>query len=418
MILRRLHLQFYIAIVGTLIAFLVCGAAVWHYFAAPRGAIWGVESAAGLASMMMTDLSDRDREREIAEALGIQLHAYVVVLDAAGAPQISTGRIPDIGDEKPRSRGWVFTQDGPVFTRSLADGRRLIVYPRRRFLMHGLHVGLVLIGIAVGLALLTYPISRGIAARLARLEEGVRQFGGGNLAARVAVEGRDEVAALATCFNDSARRIEELVRSHQLLLAHCSHELRTPLARIRMAMEKLPHVDSSASAELARNIAELDGLIGDMLMSSRLEASRGLERPEPVDLLALSAEEASWFDREVSGEALIVHGDPRLLRCLVRNLLENARLHGGGATAVRISRVRDTAQLVVEDAGAGVATADRLRIFEPFQRATSTGAAGVGLGLSIVRQIARAHGGTVAYEERAEGGSRFIVTLPGMSASP
>ena len=413
MILRRLHLQFYIAIVGTLVAFLVCGAVVWHYFAAPRGAIWGVESAAGLAAMMLTDPANRDREREIVEALGTQLHAYVVVVDATGTPQIATGRVPDIRDEKPRSRGWVFTQDGPVFTRSLANGRRLIVFPRRRFLMHGLHASLVLVGIAVALALLTYPISRGIAARLGRLEEGVRQFGGGNLAARVAVEGRDEVAALATCFNDSARRIEELVRSHQLLLAHCSHELRTPLARIRMAMEKLPHVDSSAGAELARNVAELDGLIGDMLLSSRLEASRALERPESVDLLALCAEEASWFDREVSGETLVVHGDPRLLRCLVRNLLENARLYAGGAIAVHIGRVQDTARLVVEDAGPGVATADRLRIFEPFQRATpSGGAAGAGLGLSIVRQIARAHGGSVAYEERAEGGSRFIVSIP------
>jgi signal transduction histidine kinase len=155
-----------------------------------------------------------------------------------------------------------------------------------------------------------------------------------------------------------------------------------------------------------------------MLLSSRLEVSRGLERPEPVDLLALCAEEASWFDREVSGEALVVQGDPRLLRCLVRNLLENARLHGGGATAVRISRVGDTAQLVVEDAGAGVAADDRMRIFEPFQRAAPAGgAAGAGLGLSIVRQIALAHGGSVAYEERAEGGSRFIVMLPGISKS-
>jgi two-component system OmpR family sensor kinase len=80
--------------------------------------------------------------------------------------------------------------------------------------------------------------------------------------------------------------------------------------------------------------------------------------------------------------------------------------------------VQDTARLVVEDAGAGVATADRARIFEPFQRAAPAGgAAGAGLGLSIVRQIARAHGGSVAYEERARGGSRFIVTLPTTSAS-
>ncbi|MBC8024373.1 MAG: HAMP domain-containing protein [Steroidobacteraceae bacterium] len=412
MFLRRLHMQFYIAIVGTLVAFLACGAVVWHYFSAPRGAIWGVESATGLAATLLTE-PDGGRDRELAEALGNQLHAHVVLLDAAGVAQISTGRVPDMSREESRDRGWVFTQDGPVFTRKLADGRRLIVYPRRRFLMHGLHMGLVLVGIAVTLALLTYPISRGIAARLARLQEGVRQFGGGNLAARVAVEGRDEVAALATSFNESAHRIEELVESHQLLLAHCSHELRTPLARIRMAMEKLPALDSPSGAELTRNIAELDALIGEMLLSSRLDASRGLERTEAIDLLALCAEEASWFDREVTGEALIVRGEPWMLRCLVRNLLENARIHGGGATAVFIERARNTARLCVEDGGTGVAEIDRARIFEPFQRATAAGGAtGVGLGLSIVRQIAHAHGGAVAYEERDAGGSRFIVTVP------
>jgi signal transduction histidine kinase len=412
-ILRRLHLQFYFAIVGTLAAFLVSGAIVWHYFASPRGAVWGVESAVGLTTALLADPYYAPREREIIDALGDQLHANVVLLARDGTPQLETGRVPLQTRAEHAKYGWSLTRDGPVFNRGLEDGRRLVVYPRRRFLLHGLHMGLILVTIAGTLALLTYPISRGITARLARLKDGVRQFGGGDLAARVPVEGRDEVAALATSFNESAERVERLVRSNQLLLANCSHELRTPLARIRMAIEKLSGAESPARLELARNIGELDALIGEMLLASRLDAATGLERTEAIDLLALAAEEASHFDREVSGETVVVNGDPRLLRRLVRNLLENARVHGGGATIVRIERAPGLARISVEDAGPGIPEADRARIFEPFQRATSAAhSTGAGLGLSIVRQIARAHGGSVEYEPCAGGGSRFVVTLP------
>jgi signal transduction histidine kinase len=102
-----------------------------------------------------------------------------------------------------------------------------------------------------------------------------------------------------------------------------------------------------------------------------------------------------------------------LLRRLVRNLLENARVHAGGATAVRISADPATARIVVEDAGEGVPYIDRARIFEPFHRAsTATQSSGAGLGLAIVRKIARAHGGSVSYEPRDGGGSRFTVELP------
>jgi signal transduction histidine kinase len=197
------------------------------------------------------------------------------------------------------------------------------------------------------------------------------------------------------------------------LLAYCSHELRTPLARIRLAIEREPGTDPKASAELARNIGELDALIGEMLLSSRLDASSGIERAEAVDLLALAAEEGAHFDVEASGETLTITADAMLLRRLVRNLLENARVHAGGATGVRIESDARAASIVVEDAGEGIPLIDRDKIFEPFYRAsTATRASGAGLGLSIVRQIARAHGGNVEYSMREGGGSRFTVTLP------
>lgn len=285
---------------------------------------------------------------------------------------------------------------------------------RSRFLMHGAHVVLILGSIAAALALLAYPVARGITARLARLNESVRRFGAGELTARVAVEGTDELATLAASFNDSATRIEQLVKTNQMLLANCSHELRTPLARMRLAVDRFKAGDAEAGAELSRNIGELDLLIGGLLLSSRLDATRRPDRIESVDLLALAAEESAHFDKEVSGTPASVQGDPMLLRRLLRNLLENARTHAGGASEVRVEPHAGGARIIVEDHGAGIPAEDRERIFEAFyRRRDAEQATGVGLGLAIVRQIARVHGGDVTCESREGGGSRFVVTLPG-----
>jgi two-component system, OmpR family, sensor histidine kinase RstB len=407
--MRRLHRRLYLAIVGTLLAFLVATAFVWHAVAEPLSAMWGIETATRMSAAMLDSPQHAGEEREIVATLADQVHGDVALYDDA-APPIVAGRPFEFTAEQRTNPRWNF-RGGPALNVQLADGRVLMVHPRQRLLLHGLHVLLILTFVAAMLALLTYPIARGITARLARLREGVQKFGDGDLSARVAIEGRDEVAALATSFNDSAGRVEQLVRANQQLLANCSHELRTPLTRMRLAIERNA-AGNIEVAELKRNIAELDVLIGELLLSSRLEAAKGPERVESVDLLALAAEEAAYFDREVTGTAVTVQGDPLLLRRLVRNLVENARLHAGGASDIRVEKTDGGAQLVVEDSGPGVAPEDRERIFEPFHRRAGTAqATGTGLGLSIVRQIARLHGGDVKYESRAGGGSRFVVTL-------
>jgi len=413
--LRKLHFKLYLAIVGTLVVFLLACALVLNHLAPPRLAFGGIESAAGLAATMLDERKhDLESTREILASLGYQANSDVTLYDAQGSVVLHVGRYsPRLTAEQIADSNWLMTRDGPTYNRRLADGSHLAVHPRHRILAYGLHMGLLLTTIAALLALLTYPLTRGITARLARLQAGVQQFGSGNLAARVKVEGRDEVASLAKSFNESAEHIEKLVRAHQMLLANCSHELRTPLARLRLGVERVPGTDPVVTAELARNIAELDALIGEMLLSSRLDVSSGVERAEAVDLLALAAEEAAHFDLQASGEALIVQADAMLLRRLVRNLLENARVHAGGATEIRIEGDAQHARIVIEDAGQGVAHIDRDKMFEPFYRAsTATRSSGAGLGLAIVRQIARAHGGTVAYAARDGGGSRFTVTLP------
>jgi signal transduction histidine kinase len=181
---------------------------------------------------------------------------------------------------------------------------------------------------------------------------------------------------------------------------------------MRLAIERRAGDAAGADAELKRNITELDTLIGELLLATRLDAASTPLRVEAIDLLALAAEEAAYFNLEAAGDAITIRGEPLLLRRLCRNLLENARLHAGGATAISMRGDGSIARVVVEDAGAGIAPEDRERIFEPFYR--RPGAAsdiGTGLGLAIVRQVARLHGGDVVHEPRAGGGSRFIVTL-------
>jgi signal transduction histidine kinase len=202
------------------------------------------------------------------------------------------------------------------------------------------------------------------------------------------------------------------MQSQKMLLANCSHELRTPLARIRLAIERLSEVsDESVRAEVNRNVAELDALIEEMLLASRLDSPASLIKYEDVDLLALAAEEAAHYELEADGEPVMLRGEPALLRRLIRNLLDNAQRHAGGASRVHVAkRSSHQAILVIEDRGSGIDPAERANLFSPFHT-SRVGQSGHGLGLSIVRQIARAHGGDVEYGVTAESGSRFTVIL-------
>jgi signal transduction histidine kinase len=192
--------------------------------------------------------------------------------------------------------------------------------------------------------------------------------------------------------------------------------LRTPLSRIRMGIELYQQErDAKHKAALERDIAELDLLIDEILLASRLESGPTLQAPEEIDLLALAAEEAARYDCSAGGAPVTVRGEARLLRRLVRNLLENAKRHGRPPIRVDVRREGPFALLEVVDAGAGIVESERERVFTPFHR-LGPDAAGAGLGLSLVRQIARLHGGDAVVAPRAGEPSRFRVTLPALSA--
>lgn len=151
-----------------------------------------------------------------------------------------------------------------------------------------------------------------------------------------------------------------------------------------------------------------------MLLASRLDAAPQMGLREPVEMLALAAEEAARVDAQAGGEPASVFGDERLLRRALRNLLENARRYGGGDVGVTVSSRGGTAVVQVNDRGPGVPADQRTRIFEPFYRLPGHAeqAGGVGLGLSLVKQIAEGHGGTVRCLPRDGGGCTFQLDLP------
>jgi signal transduction histidine kinase len=334
---------------------------------------------------------------------------------------------------------------GPEFLLRMEDGRYLHMHMPRPPNSNwsrppfGFFWTLALVAIAVALA--TYPIIRKLTRRLERLQNGVEKWGAGDLSIRVPEGGQDEVAFLASRFNIAAERIETLVKSHESLLAsqksllaNASHELRSPLTRIRMGLELMGAPSALASKkEIERNIAELDQLIEEILLASRLDAREAdLGTVESVDLIGLAAEECARVDADLevdlahadgaedgAGEsALPVQGVSKLLRRAVRNLLENARRHAAGTISVTLAKTQDHAVIRVCDQGPGVPAELRARIFEPFYRlpGATERDGGVGLGLALVKSIAQRHGGTVYCENRPEGGACFVIQLP-MGAS-
>ena len=292
--------------------------------------------------------------------------------------------------------------------------------------------------VAIAVALATYPIIRKLTRRLERLQNDVEKWGAGELSLRVPEAGQDEVASLAKRFNQAAQRIETLVKSHEALLAsqrsllaNASHELRSPLTRIRMGLELIGAPASSAcKREMARNIAELDQLIEEILLASRLDArDADLGTVETVDLLGLAAEACAQVDAELAVElvaevaptgmstgspTLLVQGVSKLLRRVLRNLLENARRHAAGDIGMTLARMDGQAVIRVCDRGPGVPVDLQQRIFEPFYRlpGATERDGGVGLGLALVKSITLRHGGRVYCENRPDGGACFVVELP------
>ena len=401
---------------------------------AVAGSVAVLSLLVGWAWQLAEDQRERDRQplqpREVIvrDAMGATLGSGQ--MQARRAPghawemelTLQDGRVLNL-QVPPRDRG-----GGPGGAGRRGDSMLAWLRPPYGFLwMLGLAGVVVMIGV--------FPVARRLTQRLEALQRGVQRWGDGDLAARLPEAGQDEVADLSRRFNAAAGRIEvlmssqaALLQSQKSLLANASHELRSPLARIRMAIELFGEAGTSAraeaQAEINRNIAELDLLIDEILLASRLgEAEASMGSIESVDLIGLLAEECARLGASLEladgTSEIVVPGVAKLLRRAVRNLLENAVRHGdrhGRADEVRAELGQEgrLAVLSVEDRGPGVPVDQRERIFEPFYRlpGASERDGGVGLGLSLVRSIVRRHGGEVSCIAREGGGARFVLRLP------
>jgi two-component system OmpR family sensor kinase len=287
----------------------------------------------------------------------------------------------------------------------------------------GVHALEILLAMAVLVGMAAYPVVSRITGRLEALRRSVEAWGAGDHHRRAVVDGRDEIAGVAVSFNAAADRADELLAAHKTLLMHASHELRSPLARLAMAAEIYPGVyDPTRASAMRREIEELDVLVGEILLASRLDFASEPNASERVDCLALAAEETSRagvFLRpvQIDSSAFDILGSPHLLRRMIRNLIDNGLRHGAPPVEVELDLATITGApaiaIQVRDHGPGIAHSFRERVFEPFFRPdgwTEEGG-GWGLGLSLVRQIARQHGGESSVTTEA-GVTTFTVVLP------
>lgn len=371
-----------------------------------------------------------------------------------------------------------------------------------------------------------WMIARTMTWRINQLSRQITQLGDGDFSARVTPVGNDEITILARGFNQTAERIETLMNANKLLLAHASHEIRTPITRIRLQVEMMTMLASQFDKTIQdkvqkradainRDLTGLNDLVESILLVSRMDAGHAIEKVEDVDLYELIKNEIQHYPQATfAGGHIIIQGQAKLLTHLVRNLLDNAHLHGVPPVSVQLYAIDDAGnQLAIDalpamqestkdtdnqkhtddekdkialpapikdttsdptngdditldaeipstnspaatvtadseatsskltnkpknkssifsrkksdivhlpefhqvciaviDQGTGIAEDKRTDIFSPFVRLQQE-KKGSGLGLSLVAQIVKAHGGSII-TDTVHGHTRFLVTLP------
>ena len=283
--------------------------------------------------------------------------------------------------------------------------------------------------LVLGLAGLTWVVTGRALRPVERMRTEVETIRAARPDARVDVpDTGDEVARLAETMNAMLDRLDRAAAGQRRFVADASHELRSPIASLRQHAEVAAAHPERVGADVLSGVVLAEALRLQDLVSGLLELSRlddgGVSRRRPVDLddLALAAVARVRRTSDPGGPvvdgsgitAARVLGDERVLGVVVRNLVDNAVRHAAGRVAVRLTERDGHAELVVEDDGAGVPEPDRERVFDRFVRldeARSRDAGGAGLGLAIVRDAVRAHGGTVSVGASPLGGARFVVRI-------
>ncbi len=258
-------------------------------------------------------------------------------------------------------------------------------------------------------------IARGMTRPLGHLATAASLAAAGSAAPRVPEEGPADVRKAAVAFNAMTDQVTRTLESQRQLLSAVGHDLRTPITAMRINLEFVK--DDELRERLERNLTELQELTEAVLSAAR---GAGGEARRTVDLSALI--DSVCADLDDLGEPVhwALHAPaplscrPNEVRRAVRNLVANAVAYGKKAE-VQLAATNSAYEVVVEDEGPGIPEADQVRVFEPFVRLESSRNAetgGTGLGLTLVKAIAEGHGGTIALENKAEGGLRARLRLP------
>lgn len=416
--IRHLYIRIYLTTLASLVVVVALCALGWRYTAEPGAQAEHDRLIAAVLARLLPPGSPQSLQ-SLADQMLVPPVAGIAVFDAQGRRLAASGTLSRWDHLDPRY-GSHFHMAGAVHVVHLDDGRTVVARMQSQALqahLDGLAL-IVLIAVAVGIG--TYPFVRRLTRRLEILAATVDDFGRGQLQVRAATAGNDEMSRLAASFNGMADRVAGLLEAHRGLLANASHELRSPLARLRLALdlyEKKP--DPALMADMRRDCAEIDGQIEEILLASKLDTVQTDLTRERADLGVLLAEEASRLGVPCEVVPAEVRGDARLLRRLIRNLLDNAFKHGvQGVEADVVIDDEGNRLLHVSDRGPGIVAAERERIFEPFYRPAQSAESGSGwgLGLSLVRQIADHHGGSVRCLAREGGGCVFELRIPAPDA--
>lgn len=296
---------------------------------------------------------------------------------------------------------------GNFFSRTTADGHRVSFGLGSLPWQRGPH-GIVwlTLGVLLLLVLAAYAVVRRLLRPLDDIGAGAQRFGRGDFDQPIPIRRNDELGDLAQRINTMARDIGDMLDAKRALLLALSHELRSPLTRARLNAELLPATPEGAAerAALLRDLGEMRDLISDLLESERLASPHAALLREQIDLATLVHDVVAELPHEdeveldLPPDVPIMSLDRTRMRLLLRNLLENALRHGRGAVRVQ-GRCQGGEMIVaVSDEGAGVPAAEREAVFQRFRGGDGGGA---GLGLAIVREVARAHGGWVGFVEGA-----------------
>lgn len=283
--------------------------------------------------------------------------------------------------------------------------------------------GILLITLVGGI--LGFSSSNTVLRPLRRVASVATDIASGGLDARLEDERDPELARLASSFNNMVDAVQTRIQRETRFASDVSHELRSPVTALVAAVEvmqarrdDLSDRNRQAFDIIASQVRRFDRTVLDLLELSRLDAGAGKSQEETVNLADLVKRVAQrhGFDEVAFTTTLNPDDqtvlDKRRIERIVLNLLENARDHAGGATAISVTGDEKTMRIIVEDAGAGVAQSERERIFDRFARGTaSRNSTGSGLGLAIVQEHAKALGGKAWVETNSNGGARFIVSI-------